>query len=69
MAVATNDPKPGAGGRTGELTARTMIEEVAARRRVWPSAHPGKTVIPANMNAAVDFMIQCGLPRADPPGD
>jgi excisionase family DNA binding protein len=34
--------------------------------RVWPSAHPGKTVIPINMNAAVDFMIQRGLPRADP---
>jgi excisionase family DNA binding protein len=37
--------------------------------RVWPSAHPGKTVITANVNAAVDFMIQRGLPRADPPGD
>lgn len=36
--------------------------------RVWPSAHPGKAVIPTNMNAAVDFMIRRGLPRAEPPG-
>jgi excisionase family DNA binding protein len=37
--------------------------------RVWPSAHPGKTVIPINMNAAVDFMIRRGLPPADHRGD
>ncbi len=29
--------------------------------RVWPAAHPGKTVIPANMNAAVEFMVRRGL--------
>jgi hypothetical protein len=33
--------------------------------RVWPAAHPGKTVIPTNMNAAVDFMIQRGLSRVE----
>ena len=32
--------------------------------RVWPSAHPGKAVVPTNMNAAVDFMIQRGLPAS-----
>jgi anti-sigma regulatory factor (Ser/Thr protein kinase) len=32
--------------------------------RVWPAAHPGKTVISRNMNAAVEFMIQRGLSRA-----
>jgi excisionase family DNA binding protein len=37
--------------------------------RVWPTAHPGKTVIPTNMNAAVDFMIQRGLPRVERPGE
>jgi anti-sigma regulatory factor (Ser/Thr protein kinase) len=25
--------------------------------RVWPSAHPGKSVRPVNMNAAVEFMV------------
>lgn len=29
--------------------------------RVWPSAHPGKTVNPLNMNPAVEFMIRRGL--------
>jgi excisionase family DNA binding protein len=29
--------------------------------RVWPAAHPGKTVVPTNMNKAVEFMIQRGL--------
>jgi anti-sigma regulatory factor (Ser/Thr protein kinase) len=33
--------------------------------RVWPTAHPGHAVIPINMNTAVDFMIQRGLPRAE----
>jgi excisionase family DNA binding protein len=32
--------------------------------RVWPAAHPGKAVIPANANPAVDFMIKRGLPGA-----
>jgi excisionase family DNA binding protein len=32
--------------------------------RVWPAAHPGKAVIPANANPAVDFMIKRGLSRA-----
>jgi anti-sigma regulatory factor (Ser/Thr protein kinase) len=36
--------------------------------RVWPRAHPGKAVIPTNMNAAVDFMIRRGLPRTEPGG-
>ncbi len=35
--------------------------------RVWPSMHPGKTVIPLNMNPAVDFMIKRGLSRVDRP--
>ncbi len=26
--------------------------------RVWPATHPGKTVIPVNMNAAVEFMVK-----------
>jgi anti-sigma regulatory factor (Ser/Thr protein kinase) len=34
--------------------------------RVWPQDHPGKTVTPANMNSAVEFMIQRGLARRDP---
>lgn len=29
--------------------------------RVWPNLHPGKTVVPINMNPAVEFMIQRGL--------
>ena len=34
--------------------------------RVWPTAHPGKTVIPVNVdNPAVDFMIKRGLPAAN----
>lgn len=33
--------------------------------RVWPRAHPGKTVHPLNMNPAVDFMVRRGLRRAD----
>jgi anti-sigma regulatory factor (Ser/Thr protein kinase) len=33
--------------------------------RVWPGAHPGKTVIPINMNKAVEFMVQRGLSRTD----
>jgi anti-sigma regulatory factor (Ser/Thr protein kinase) len=35
--------------------------------RVWPAAHPDKTVIPTNMNAAVQFMIQRGLSRVERP--
>jgi len=31
--------------------------------RVWPSAHPGKKVIPVNMNPAVEFMVRRGLAR------
>lgn len=31
--------------------------------RVWPNTHPGKTVIPTNMNPAVEFMVQRGLAR------
>lgn len=31
--------------------------------RVWPAAHPDKAVIPTNMNPAVQFMIERGLPR------
>ncbi len=31
--------------------------------RVWPSTHPGKTVIPMNMNAAVEFMVRRGQTR------
>jgi uncharacterized protein DUF4325 len=33
--------------------------------RVWPSAHPGKAVIPASMNPAVEFMIRRGLARIE----
>jgi anti-sigma regulatory factor (Ser/Thr protein kinase) len=33
--------------------------------RVWPNANPGHTVVPINMNAAVDFMVRRGLPRGD----
>jgi hypothetical protein len=35
--------------------------------RVWPAAHPDKTVIPANMNPAVQFMIERGLSRVQRP--
>ncbi|HUD40128.1 MAG TPA: DUF4325 domain-containing protein [Streptosporangiaceae bacterium] len=35
--------------------------------RVWPNIHPGKTVIPTNMNEAVEFMIKRGLSRIDRP--
>src|ERR1700760_3448427 len=31
--------------------------------RVWPDAHPGKAVVPTNMNSAVEFMVQRGLSR------
>jgi anti-sigma regulatory factor (Ser/Thr protein kinase)/predicted DNA-binding transcriptional regulator AlpA len=31
--------------------------------RVWPDAHPDKTVIPTNMNPAVEFMVRRGLAR------
>ena len=31
--------------------------------RVWPTAHPGKRVIPVNMGEAVEFMVLRGLPR------
>jgi hypothetical protein len=31
--------------------------------RVWPTTHPGKTVLPVNMNPAVEFMVRRGLPR------
>jgi STAS-like domain of unknown function (DUF4325) len=34
-------------------------------QRVWPAAHPGKTVTPTNMNEAVEFMIRRGLPRVE----
>jgi hypothetical protein len=33
--------------------------------RVWPTAHPDKTVTPVNMNTAVEFMIRRGLSRAE----
>lgn len=36
--------------------------------RVWPAAHPGKTIIPTNMNKAVEFMIQRGLSHIERPG-
>ena len=29
--------------------------------RVWPNAHPGKTVNPINMNPAIEFMVRRGL--------
>ena len=35
--------------------------------RVWPAAHPDKTVIPINMNPAVQFMIERGLSRIQRP--
>lgn len=35
--------------------------------RVWPAAHPGTTVIPVNMNAAVEFMVARGLSRVERP--
>jgi hypothetical protein len=28
--------------------------------RVWPTTHPGTTVIPINMNPAVEFMVRRG---------
>lgn len=31
--------------------------------RVWPDTHPDKTVIPTNMNPAVEFMVRRGLAR------
>lgn len=33
--------------------------------RVWPAAHPDKSVIPINMNAAAEFMVRRGLRRGD----
>ncbi len=35
--------------------------------RVWPAIHPDKAVIPTNMNAAVQFMIERGLSRVERP--
>ena len=31
--------------------------------RVWPANHPGKKIVPANMNDAVEFMVTRGLRR------
>lgn len=31
--------------------------------RVWPSSHPGTELTPTNMNPAVEFMVNRGLPR------
>jgi hypothetical protein len=39
-----------------------FVDEVM---RVWPALHPGQKVIPLNMNEAVEFMVQRGLPRHD----
>jgi excisionase family DNA binding protein len=36
--------------------------------RVWPSRHPDKTVMPVNMNPAVEFMVERGLSRINPCG-
>jgi hypothetical protein len=38
-----------------------FVDEIV---RVWPTAHPGKTVIPINMNPAVEFMVRRGQRRA-----
>lgn len=35
--------------------------------RVWPATHPDKTVIPTNMNSAVQFMVERGLSLVQPP--
>lgn len=35
--------------------------------RVWPATHPGKAVIPTNINEAVEFMVKRGLPKIEPP--
>lgn len=32
--------------------------------RVWPNSHPGKAIIPINMNPAVEFMVKRGLSRS-----
>ncbi len=37
--------------------------------RVWPAANPGKTVIPINMNEAVEFMVRRGLSRIERQSD
>jgi hypothetical protein len=34
--------------------------------RVWPQSHPGKAVIPTNMNPAVEFMVERGLTQREP---
>lgn len=36
--------------------------------RVWPRSHPGKRVLPVNMNPAVEFMITRGLHRTNEDG-
>lgn len=36
--------------------------------RVWPATHPGKTVVPINMNPAVEFMVRRGQRSADRSG-
>ena len=49
---------------TGETdVGQGFVDELL---RVWPEAHPGKAVIPTNINPAVDFMIQRGLTRIEP---
>ncbi|HEX3731371.1 MAG TPA: DUF4325 domain-containing protein [Mycobacteriales bacterium] len=35
--------------------------------RVWPRAHPTKTIVPSNMNEAVEFMVKRGLARIERP--
>ncbi|MCZ3385469.1 MAG: DUF4325 domain-containing protein [Actinomycetia bacterium] len=36
--------------------------------RVWPAQHPGCRTIPVNMNEAVEFMVNRGLPNPGRPG-
>jgi hypothetical protein len=42
---------------------QAFVDEVV---RVWPSQHPGTTVVPTNMNPAVEFMVRRGLRNVSP---
>ncbi len=43
-----------------ERVGQGFVDELL---RVWPNKNPGKKIVPVNMNAAVEFMVERGLKR------
>lgn len=46
--------------RDVSLVGQGFVDEVF---RVWAKAHPAISLLPINMNEAVEFMVERGLPR------